>query len=177
MNRVMMALAIASLVGCATTSGLDATVSQSGFDGATTVSVPVHGTACGSTSGSCLGMGAQWSTARPQVVLLNVALLMDYQPILSAKLSVDDTIVSLDEMQGMTQFSRIGDPVRTSTKYFAIPIGSLRRAVSANKVWLRVSTPSGTVEDRVIDGDVDSKAIHALRRFMAKVDAASVARN
>ena len=46
----------------------------------------------------------------------------------------------------------------------------LRAIADARRVWVRVSSTRGWSEQAIVDGDTDSKALHALRRFLAQVD-------
>ena len=48
----------------------------------------------------------------------------------------------------------------------------LRSIAGAQRAWLRVHTTDGYVEDAIVDGSTDSKALHAMRRFLSEVDRA-----
>ena len=166
-------LITAFLTGCSTTSGLEATQTVSGFDGSTTVDMPEHGTACGSLGSPCLGLGFQWSSKSPSSVIVKAAYFNEFKAITRAQLSIDGRIVELVPLPGLTRFSRLGDPVRMSEADFSAPIDVLRAAASSSRVWLRINTTAGYAEDVVVDGTQDSKALHALKRFLAKVDAST----
>lgn len=57
-----------------------------------------------------------------------------------------------------------------STHTFVVPMTDLRAIADARRVWVRVSSTRGWSEQAIVDGDTDSKALHALRRFLAQVD-------
>lgn len=171
MKRVALLLALSVLgvagVGCATTSGTDPKTSRSGFDGATTVEIAPHGAAC--TSALCLGLGAQWRSTQPQNAILVVELFGGIQALTSARLSIDGEVINLPVVEKFTSFStRTGAP--SSSKAFLIPLPTVRRLAASTSVWLRAGTPTGFIDEAVIDGARDSKAYHAMRRFLAEVD-------
>lgn len=170
----MMKLAIAAcatvlMAGCATTSGSAPTESRSGFDGARVVNIAGHGAAC--RQALCPGLGAQWNSRAPDTAILTVYLFNEFRGITGAELSIDGQQVELHPTQALTNFSRPGDAVRESRLDFAVPMTVVRSITSAQKAWLRVRTTDGYVEDAIIDGPTDSKAFHALKRFLAAVDA------
>jgi len=161
------------LSGCSTTSGLDASVARSGFDGATVVTIPTHGTRCGSMSAPCLGLAAQWSSKSPSESILQASVLGEYKAITGAALSINGVVVRLQPASFVTDFSKPGDPLRTSSASFTVPLDLLKNISQAQSVWLRLYTPTGYVEDAVKDGESDSKALHAIGRFLQAVDGAA----
>lgn len=162
---------VAVLAGCANSVGLDASIKRSGFDNSAVVDMPVHGTRCGSLTKKCLGIGAQWTSASPDRVILTPSIYMEYAGIVGAKLSIDDKIVDLGQPIGVTDMSKPGaSALLMSTGSFATSYETVRQMAYARKVWIRLTTPTGTVEDSLIDGDSDSKAIYAMRRFVESVE-------
>lgn len=168
--RLSMTLAALALAGCATTSGTGPTVSRSGFDGSTVVDISPHGNDCSSMT--CTGLGAQWSSANPQSAILKVQVFNDITAITGAQISVDGQVISLEPLRGLTNFDTSTPGLKASVKGYHVTLSDLRRISGAQRAWLRVSTPSGYVEDRIVEGPADSKALHAIRRFLAAVDQA-----
>lgn len=168
MKTIVAALVLALLAGCSTTSGLDATVSHSGFDNARIVSIDPHGGACRSVI--CTGLGAQWNGKRPNQVILIVQIFNDIQAITGAKLNIDGEIHTLTIKETFTEFSRPGSMLQSSTKGFLTSLDLVQKITNSKRTWLRVQTNSGSFEDAIIDGQTDSKAFHALKRFIAEVD-------
>ncbi len=169
MHRFHAAAAAALILsGCATTSGTDATEKRSGFDGARVVNVPPHATACAEFT--CIALGAQWSQAAPAGAVLEVAIINAYRPILRAELAIDGRVVPLTSV-GITTFPTLPAPMRESRKAFGTTMQAVRDLAAARKAWIRVHTPEGYIESAIVDGATDSKALHALRRFLARVDA------
>lgn len=156
------------LTGCATTSGLAPSVTQSGFDGARVVTIAGHGNAC--TSMRCSGLGAQWHSTSPDSALLIVYLFNDIKGITGAQLNIDGTKVTLMATQHPTDFNIPGATIKESRKAFTVPLSVIRQVAASQRTWLRVQTTSGYVEDAVVDGAIDSKALHAMKRFLISVD-------
>lgn len=166
----LMACAVAG--GCATTSGMAPTSSRSGFDGSRVVNVAGHGAAC--TGVICPGLGAQWSDRTPTTVIVTVYLFNELRGITGAQLAIDGRIVTLKAMPGLTGFSRPGDAMKESRRDFTLPLEDVRAVGRAQRAWLRVQTTDGAMESAIVDGATDSKALHALRRFLAEIDGSPV---
>lgn len=159
-------LLVALLAGCATTSGLEPTVARSGFDNARVVNIAPHGTSC--RAAGCTSLGAQWRSSAPDQALLVVGLY-EIRAITGAQLNVDGKIITLSNSRDLTAFAQMGY-VKQSTKAFQVPLATIRELADAKRAWIRVSSPTGYIEDAIIDGTTDSKAYHALIRFLASVD-------
>lgn len=170
MIRTAIAMAAFALASCANTSGLEAKTTSSGFDGARVVDIQPHGAAC--TGMVCPGLGAQWSSKAPDSAIVTVAVFHEIRGITGAEVSVAGQATRLKAMGVITTFSRPGDPLRVSRTDFAAPLALVRSMASAERVWLRVHTTDGYIEAAIVDGQLDSKAVHALRRFISQVDAA-----
>lgn len=164
---ICVALA-AALAGCANTNGLSATEQRSGFSGDRVVTIPGHGNAC--TGAICTGVGLEWSAASPNFVILTAQIYNAWAPIAGASLSIDGRVVTLRAQPGITNFSPPRDPLRVSQRDFRVPLALVREIASSQRAWLRVQTSNGYLEDAIIDGPVDSKAYHAIGRFLAQVD-------
>lgn len=166
--HLLAALLSAALAGCATTSGVAPRESRSGFDGARVVTIEGHGNACQTML--CTGLGAQWTSARPESAILSVYVFSEIRGITGAQVSVDALPpLRLTPLPGLTNFS-VDSGVRKSRSDFAVPLATVRQIAGAQRAWLRVQTTNGYIEDAIVDGSVDSHALHALRRFLAQVD-------
>lgn len=170
MRRSAAILAAAAiLAGCATTTGTAPRESRSGFDGARVVSIQGHGLACKTVL--CTGLGAEWNSKRPDMAVLTVHVFNAYVPITGAQLSIGSRPpVALHGPTMPTGLDRTGG-VRESSQGFAVPLALVRDIAAADRAWLRVLTTSGAIDEAIVDGATDSKALHALRRFLAAVDA------
>lgn len=74
-------------------------------------------------------------------------------------------------MQTFTNFNELGAATKESRKGFIVPLDLVRKITMSQRTWLRVQTTGGYAEDAVIDGQtLDSKAYHALKRFLTAVD-------
>ena len=170
--RVIFTLLVSLLlVACSNSTGGSARTYQGGFDNARRVSVDPHGLQCG-MSMVCGGLGAQWTSADPENVIVLVNIFNDYRAITGAALDIDGEKVALGDNQALTTFRAPtpGSAMRESRKAFNVPLTIVRRIPSANRVWVRIYTTDGYIDGAVIDGDRDSKAFHALKRFIASVD-------
>lgn len=155
------------LTSCATTSGIAPDIRTSGFDNSKLVEIAPHGAACTAT---CLGLGAQWNESHGNNAFFIVTNYMDYVAILDAQLNVDGQVIDLEPADVITDFdSQFG---KVSSKGFRTNLATIEAITKADRVWLRIETPNGTREDRIIDADSDSKAYHAMKRFMKAVKSA-----
>lgn len=165
---VISASCLMFLAGCATTSGTGPNVSHSGFDNAKVVSINPHGNAC--TGMVCTGLGAQWNGKRPSETILMIHIFNSINAITGAKLNIDGEQYVLKMTETLTNFSQPGAMLKESSKGFVVPTDLVRKITNSRRTWLRVSTTSGYLEDAVIDGQTDSKAFHAMKRFLAEVE-------
>ena len=172
---VLVAAVAAALAGCATNSGSDATEHRSGFSGGRIVSISPHGAICPiATMGvGCSSLGAYWDSTRPDRAQL-VVMLLDarYKSISGLDLNIDGRITRLEPISLPTASERIpGAGVVQSSRHFATTLAIVRELKSAKRVWLRIHTLDGYLESAIIDGAQDSKAYHAIGRFVEQVDA------
>lgn len=121
----------------------------------------------------CSGIGAQWSQSSPDSVVLLIHISNDTVGISGAQLNIDGEIFNLKKTPGVTDIEVSGSNgvyMKSSTKGFVSDIDVVRKILASERTWLRISTPTGYIEDRVIDGNKDSKAYHALKRFMHSIE-------
>lgn len=171
MKRLLCVALVAAISGCATTSGLEPVTRVSGFDGSRNVSIEPHGADCASITGDCIGLGAQWSSSMPGTVLVLPRVYMRYVGITGASLSIDGQAVELRGPVVITQLT--GNPnavLRESTGTFTTSLDTIRKLAKAERAWLRVTTLDGRIESALIEPGKDTKAIHAIRRFLDAVD-------
>jgi hypothetical protein len=154
------------LSGCATTSGTNPIVSKSGFNNSKTVSIATHGNACSTIV--CTGLGAQWDSSEPEKAILVVSIINEIKAITGAELNIDGAKQTLTPTLSVTSFESLGY-IKSSSKGFVVSASTIDEIINAKRVWIRTHTPTGYMEDAVIDGGKDSKAFHALRRFMVEV--------
>ncbi|MDT7834992.1 hypothetical protein [Aquabacterium sp. OR-4] len=168
--KILAAALALVLTGCATTDGLAPTVSRAGFDGARVVDIAPHGAACPGLP--CEMLGAQWTSARPGAAVLVLRITgPKFVGVRGLRVSVDGAVRALLPA-GLTRFDPgLGPLSRESTQPFGVDLALIRQITAAQRVWLRVETLDGVSDVAVIDGATDSKALHALRRFLAQVDA------
>jgi len=159
---------ILALTGC---TGSMPEVSYSGFDDAKTVYIQPHGNDCKGLD--CLSaytaIGAQWNSSSPNTAILLIAVFNDYTAITGATLNIDGRKVYLKETSTLNVHDSLGSLKRT-TQGFVTSLDTVRDILSAKRVWLRVNTTQGYLEDPIIEGESKPKSYHALGRFMAEVD-------
>jgi hypothetical protein len=115
------------------------------------------------------GIGAQWSEARKDQVILIIAVFNMYTGITGAELNIDGERIALTSTTTVTDMGAGGESMKISTQGFVTRLDTVEKIIRSKRTWLRVHTPTGTMEDAVIDGAKDSKAYHALIRFMESV--------
>ena len=163
---IFLALAIS---GCASTSGLAAKETTSGYSGKRFVEISPHGVDCSSMI--CPMLGAQWDESTPNQAVLLVGLANTYEGITGAKFMIDGEEFVVGSKVSMTDFESLGS-YKSSTAGFRVPLSLIRNITEAETAWLRLSTQTGYIEERIIDKSGDSKAFHALSRFINKIDGA-----
>jgi len=166
---IVSALASLSLLltSCGTTTGLSPTTAHSGFDNARIVNIVPHGNAMTGMIGT--GIGAQWNEVKKDQVILIIAVFNTTTAITGAELNIDGEKLTLTPTADITDMESGGEIMKKSTKGFVTKLATVEKIIRSKRTWLRVSTPTGTMEDAVIDGAKDSKAYHALKRFMDAV--------
>lgn len=170
MRATAAILAAMILAACSSTTGLDATESRSGFDGARVVNIAPHGAAC--TELPCISIGSEWNSKRPQSAIVVASIAShEFTGLRALEFNIDGRMTAYQAAPGLSEFTAQTPPIRQSSHAFVVPMADLRAIVDARRVWVRVSSVRGWVEQPIIDGDRDSKALHALRRFLAQVDA------
>src|SRR5687768_16948721 len=85
------------LTACGTTTGTSPKVGRSGFDDARTVRVAPHGSASG-MSMIATGIGAEWTEARKDEVILIITVFNLYTAITRAELNIDGEKLALIPM-------------------------------------------------------------------------------
>lgn len=118
----------------------------------------------------CTQLGAQWSGAYPDDVVLIVAIAGTNEIISGAAFNINGNTLQLTAPDTLTDhdFDRF---LSSSEKGFLIPLSLIDDILAADRVWLRVETPGGYYENAIIEPGRDSKAYHALGRFRAQLSA------
>lgn len=164
--KILLALGLSCfLIGCSTTSGLDAHTSTSNFDGVKSVGIKPHGAACKGIV--CPSLGATWLDNQPNNVGFSVQLFNTIENIHSVAFNIDGEIIKIDALLP-TQFSQeVGSNLSTTS--IVTNYNVLTKILQSKKTWMKVSTSKTAYEVAIIDGSIDSKAFHALKRFDAQV--------
>jgi len=153
-------------------------VSRSGFDNAKTVSMVPHSNTQNSTDLIHTGLGAQWNAAHPDdlILIVEVSTLRDRRGITAteltgitgAELNIDGEKIALG-LTGTVPDLQDNFLMKEFTNGFATKLSTLDKILKSKRAWLRVYTPTGTVEGAVVDNGVKSGAYNALEKFMAAV--------
>lgn len=181
MKHLIVAVAALVLMACGATVGQNARSDVSKFDGSRNVWIDQHGTNCG-MSMTCSDVGAAWTSADPNHVVLRIGTMGAYESISAAALNIDGRIITLQPVEAFTHLGHAGgvasydtyspanqEALRTSERGFLVPMEIIREILASKSVKLRVQTSEMTIDSVVIDGSKDSKAFYALQRFMLKV--------
>lgn len=167
MKGFTVAIFATLMAGCGMT-GTEPVVGYSGFDNAKTVSISPNGNACKQMI--CTGVGAQWSSDNPDNVIFIVQIFNDYAAITGVKLNIDGREIALASANNITDFETVNSTLKESSKGFVAPLSVVHQILNAKKVWLRVYTPTGYIEDPIVDKGIDSKAFHGLQRFIKAIN-------
>lgn len=165
MKKILATFLIGLISGCATTAGYDAQTSSSKFDGVKSVAIQAHGAACKGLI--CPMIGATWLEDQPNNVGFTIQLFNEIANINSIAFNIDGEIIKANAL-GSTDFDRVTG-VNVSRTSIVTNYSVLTKILSSKRTWIRVSTSKGLQEVAIIDGQTDSKAYHALKRFDAQV--------
>lgn len=168
MHFVLGFALVAVVNGCGTTTGLSPKTAHSGFDNARTVDISPHGTISSGNSAG-IGIGAQWNEAHKDQAILIFVVYLTYTGITGAELNIDGEKIALTPTATVTDMASDVTGMKSSAKGFVTKLDTVERIVRSKRTWVRLHTPTGTMESAVIDGAKDSKAYHALKRFMNDV--------
>lgn len=116
-------------------------------------------------------MGAQWNEAQKDKVFVIIAVLNIATEITGAELNIDGEKIRLTTAATTTDMDAGGTIVKESARAFLTDLSTVEKVVKSKRAWLRVLTPTGSIENSVIDGSTDRKAYQALIRFMSAVKA------
>lgn len=163
-------MGVALLGGCATTTGLAPQATQSGFDGSKRIEIAPHATQC-KMKMVCPSIGAVWSDKMEKTGLV-IAVFNVITGIQGASISIDGNVVDLGQPIGLTKFETENPMMKKSENRFLVPSALIDEILNGKRVWIRLDTTDGVMEDAVIDENGDSRAYNALKRFKASVEAA-----
>lgn len=168
--KIILAIGLMTIIaGCSTTSGMNATTSISSFDGVKSVGVQAHSSAC--TSFVCPMLGATWLDNQPDNVGFSVQLFNEIANIQSVAFNIDGNIIKINALLP-TDFDQEAG-INISRTSIVTSYSILTKILQSKRTWMKVSTTKGSHEVAIIDGSLDSKAFHALKRFDTQVKEAS----
>lgn len=166
--KLALVLIVLCVAGCTNTGGANPMIKYSGFDQSTVVTIARHGNAC--RAYNCTSLGAQWTSNQPKRAVLDIGIFNEHSAILKASIRIDGELIRINNPVTSTEIEPFSSGWKESYRSFLIPLSLIKRITTAKRAWIRVKTPSGFIEDAIIDDDVDSKAYHAMKRFLMAVD-------
>lgn len=164
MLKTLLALVLAC-AACGHSIGTGPTVKRSGFDDAAVVDISPHGL----SDYSYMGLGAQWTSARPESAILTICAYSTTN-ISGAEAKVDGKRYDLSLADTPTQF-RHTSYLSESCRDFVGTLDLVYRMTKAKAAWVRIHTSGGSMEGFVVKDGEDSKAYYALKRFLGAVSA------
>lgn len=175
MKYKISALILAALLsGCAATSGMEPTVSESGYSGKKIVTIGLHSNDCSfiELNSGCTSLGAEWSGESPEYALLKVQYTGDYFNIMELKLLIDgkETVLRNNKLTSHDYASGGGVHTKFSKTHFTVPLELIRNLSNANRAWLRINSSDTYTEHRIKEGEKEGWSYHAMKRFIKKVD-------
>ncbi|MGX5913920.1 hypothetical protein ACR0ST_04240 [Aliidiomarina sp. Khilg15.8] len=172
MRHLARAAAVAGVLvlsACSTTVGTGPKVSYSDYHNHKQVEIAPHGAACTGWDMQCSMLGAQWSEEKPDQVFFIIGTANEVTSIRGATIFVGDDEFKLSRPANNTQIDRLGTYV-DSARGFSGDLSLVKAIVESPRSAIRVETPAGYMEDVIKDGEKDSKAYHALVRFLEAVE-------
>lgn len=165
---ILLIAGLLVLSGCATTSGLPAQVSTSGFDGSKEVAIKPHAACVGLMDNCVLAVGAHWTSRVPENAVLDLTLFGSYAGLRDLMINIDGNIITLSPKE-LTNFDS-GSNFRTSQQSYLTNLDTIKLIVNSKKTWIKVYTSNNDyIETPIIDNGQDSYALNALKRFLAEV--------
>ncbi|WP_433846897.1 hypothetical protein [Acinetobacter proteolyticus] len=162
---ILTSLLCLAFTGCATSSGLDAKVSTSGFDNSKSVAIIPHGAAC--TTMYCPAIGASWIDKDKENVGLTFQVSNITSAIYSASLNIDGEIINFKN-QHLTDFNS-SSGMQSSRMMEVTDYKVIEKILNSKRTWVKISTSKGAFEAAIVEDGKDSKAFHALKRFNEQV--------
>ncbi|WP_372810067.1 hypothetical protein [Pseudoalteromonas nigrifaciens] len=180
MKRLFLCAALSlGVLGCATSSGLNPTTSKSEFDNTKTIDIKPHGLSCKNTGVYCPTLGFRWEDDSPSTAAIRLVILDlyssqsiggDYVRIGNLRLKIDGELVTLSPVgSGLTSYNYDKITGRTSTQAYVVPKSLLNKIYSSKETLVQVVTDKGDIEDYIIKPNADTKAYHALNRFLEAI--------
>lgn len=180
MKRLFLCAVLSlGVFGCATSSGLSPTVSKSDFDNTQTIDITPHGLSCKNTGVYCPTLGFRWhddnaSAATIRLVMIDLygshAAGGDYVRIRDLRLKIDGELVTLKPIgSGLTNYDYDKITGRTSTQAYVVPKSLLTKIYSSKETLVQIVTDKGNIEDYIVKPNADTKAYHALNRFLEAI--------
>lgn len=177
MKRLLLCAALSfGMLGCATSSGLNTTVSSSDFDNSKTIDIAPHGLSCKKTLPYCPSVGFRWSDKTPDNAYIRLAVYDlssvntvggNYLSIKDLRLKINGEVVTLKPVgNGLTNYSYDKTVGKTSVQVYEVPISLLKNIYSSKETLVQIVTDKRNLEDYFVKSDADTKAYHALGRFL-----------
>lgn len=177
MKRIILWASLSlALAGCATTSGLNPTVSKSEFDNTKVIDIEPHGLSCKNTGVYCPTLGFRWSDDNSSSALIRIVMIDlygtqiiggDYVGIRDLRLKIDGEMITLKPVGiGLTDYNYDKITGKTSTQAYVVPTSLLTKIYSSKETLVQIVTDKGNIEDYIVKPNADTKAYHALSRFL-----------
>lgn len=163
-----------SLLGCATTSGLDAKTTTSDFDKSKRVSIAPHGSVCTNNYATCALLGFTWTDKKPEQSNILVQVTEptnggEYHSIITTKLNIDGDIITLKPSIGDTNSFDYNEVFKTSSRLYDVPLSTLNKVKLSKITKIQVIADGAIIEGDLKDGDKNTKAYHAMLRFLDQI--------
>ena len=180
MKRLLLCAALSlGVFGCATSSGLNPTTSKSDFDNPKTIDIKPHGLSCKNTGVYCPTIGFRWQDDNPSKAAIRLVMIDlygsqviggDYVRIGDLRLKIDGELIILKPVgSGLTSYDYDKISGRSSTQAYVVPMALLNKIHSSKETLLQISTDKGDIEDYIVKTNADTKAYHALNRFLEAI--------
>lgn len=146
-------------------------VQTSGFDGTKEVTLKPYGSSsCMSFSKTCVSVGALWKSNLPDRVALDLHSLGKFVNMTDLFINIDGEIVKAERVSFANDHQLTGH-YKESFQRFVISKELFDKILSAQKVWMKIETMSGThIETNLIDNGKTTLALDGLKRFATQLN-------
>ncbi|OUV22082.1 MAG: hypothetical protein CBC55_04620 [Gammaproteobacteria bacterium TMED95] len=169
MKTLISLFLVLILSACSNTNGMVTATEEANTDDKVVTMYPVT-TDCDIKV--CTQIGAQWSKATPNEVMLIIKMAEPHFEIKGAYLNLDGNLIFLSKPSMQSNHTAKAGTISPQAAYtaFRTSVDVLKSAVNSKRAWLRVTTQSAYFDDRIKDVSTDSDALNALILFLGKID-------
>jgi len=172
MQKLLLSFFISSLIltGCTAGQMSKAQIQTSQFDGSKTISArEMPAFAHSKWYPSNVFFGSRWSDKAPDLLVLKVKLMHDYQNLNKLDFNVDGEFFSAKRLDVLTDLER-NDVYKASNAQFAITVEQAKRILNSKNAMFKLTTLSGLyIEGAIVLNGDKSMAFDSIGNVVQQV--------